>query len=262
MKYTPTLGYVLHSRRYRDTSLIVQCFTEVHGRLSVVAKGASRPKSPFRHTLQPGKLLTFAASGKTDLLTLTMAEEANTGVSAQLKLPTEHFFALAYLNELLLKSTANFDPHPELFADYQLTVAALTSQTSADSNRPEASIAWILRRFEYQLLTKLGLMSDVSMVVDTEASPSADPDQWYAYHPEMGLCSAGRYHPSVAPPISGEAIRCLLADQPLLDSAVESHQALKRLMRRLIDLAIPGELKSREVMRAAWQARQSDLPSP
>lgn len=263
MKYEASPGFVLHSRRYRDTSLIVQVFTREHGRLSVVAKGASRPKSPFRNILQPAKLLTIAASGKTDLLTLTLAEEStdawqadhlktstsavsNSAISStsQRSLSTHSFFALSYLNELLLKSTANFDPHPELFWDYQAAIAAFYQEG--------ASIAWILRRFEYQLLTKLGLMSDFSMVVDTGNVPGKD--SWYAYHPEIGLSSSGLYHPSVAPLISGAAIACLLTDTTLSESAVDDHQALKRLMRRLVDQAIPGGLKSREVIRAAWQA--------
>ena len=35
-------GYVLHSRMYRDTSLLLEVFTAQQGRVSLVARGARR----------------------------------------------------------------------------------------------------------------------------------------------------------------------------------------------------------------------------
>ena len=46
-------GYVLHSYPYRETSLILQVWTQKHGRLGLVAKGARRPKSATRSVLIP-----------------------------------------------------------------------------------------------------------------------------------------------------------------------------------------------------------------
>ena len=46
-------AYVLHSYPYRETSLILQAWTEKHGRVGLVAKGAKRPKSPARSVLVP-----------------------------------------------------------------------------------------------------------------------------------------------------------------------------------------------------------------
>jgi len=36
-------AYILHSRSFRETSLIVEAFTREHGRVAVVARGASPP---------------------------------------------------------------------------------------------------------------------------------------------------------------------------------------------------------------------------
>ena len=47
----PDRAYVLHSYPYRETSLILQLWTERHGRFGVVAKGARRPKSASRSVL-------------------------------------------------------------------------------------------------------------------------------------------------------------------------------------------------------------------
>ncbi|HIC27439.1 MAG TPA: DNA repair protein RecO, partial [Gammaproteobacteria bacterium] len=44
-KLTLEPSVVLHTRPYKETSLIVDLFTRNHGRVSVIAKGAQRPKS-------------------------------------------------------------------------------------------------------------------------------------------------------------------------------------------------------------------------
>ncbi|NOX38053.1 MAG: DNA repair protein RecO [Calditrichaeota bacterium] len=48
---TPAL--VIHTIRWSDSSKIVHLFSEKRGYLKVVAKGALRPKSPFRGLLEP-----------------------------------------------------------------------------------------------------------------------------------------------------------------------------------------------------------------
>jgi len=44
---------LLRSIPYSDSSLIVHCLTENHGRISLMARGARRAKSPFRASLMP-----------------------------------------------------------------------------------------------------------------------------------------------------------------------------------------------------------------
>src|SRR5262245_43511374 len=67
-----TTGLILRVRPLPETSLIVHWLTQDFGRLATVAKGARRPKSPFR-----GKLdlyyeadLSFLRSRRSDLHTL------------------------------------------------------------------------------------------------------------------------------------------------------------------------------------------------
>ena len=70
-----TLAILLRKTKLSDTSLIITWFTEGHGKLKTVAKGARRPKSPFA-----GKLdlffdaeIAFARSRKSELHTLREA---------------------------------------------------------------------------------------------------------------------------------------------------------------------------------------------
>ena len=45
-------GYVLHQRPYRESSALVEVFTESHGRVGLVARGVRSPKSRQRGDLQ------------------------------------------------------------------------------------------------------------------------------------------------------------------------------------------------------------------
>ena len=69
-------AYVLHSYPYRETSLILQAWTEKHGRMGLVAKGAKRPKSAARSLLVPFQPLVIDWFGKGELRTLKNAEPA------------------------------------------------------------------------------------------------------------------------------------------------------------------------------------------
>ena len=60
-------AFVLHTRAFKETSLLLDLLTENFGRINVVAKGARKPKSPLRSVLTPAALLSVSFSGKSDL---------------------------------------------------------------------------------------------------------------------------------------------------------------------------------------------------
>src|SRR5271157_2429312 len=66
-------GLVLRTRPLTETSLIVHWLTPTHGRLATAAKGAHRPKSPFRGKLDLFYLadFSFSRSRRSDLHTLS-----------------------------------------------------------------------------------------------------------------------------------------------------------------------------------------------
>ena len=100
-------AYVLHSYPYRETSLILQAWTEKHGRLGLVAKGARRPKSASRSLLVPFQPLVIDWFGRGELRTLKTAEPA----APATPLAGQALLSAFYLNELLLKLTTRDDPH-------------------------------------------------------------------------------------------------------------------------------------------------------
>jgi len=67
-------AFVLHTRLYRDSSLIVELLTQQHGRISAVARGARRAKSAMRGLLTPFLPLLVSWSGRSELVTLGKVE--------------------------------------------------------------------------------------------------------------------------------------------------------------------------------------------
>ena len=140
-------AYVLHTYPYRETSLILQAWTEHHGRFGLVAKGARRPKSSSRTLLVPFQPLVLSWFGRGELKTVKTAEPA----APVRPLAGPALFPAFYLNELLLKLTHRDDPHEGLFVAYDEAIAELRA-SAGDAK----SIEPILRRFEVRLLRELG----------------------------------------------------------------------------------------------------------
>ena len=147
-------AFVLHAQAYKETSLIVELFTRDHGRVSVVARGARRPRAALRGLLLPFQPLVLGWFGKTELKTLAHADWQG----ALPQLGGVPLLAGLYLNELLLRLTAREDPHPALFADYAATVRAIGPR----DGRQDMSA--LLRRFELRLLAELGY-ADASSIM-------------------------------------------------------------------------------------------------
>src|SRR3954453_10435098 len=120
-------GYVLHTYPYRETSLILQAWTEKHGRLGLVAKGARRPKSAMRAVLVPFQPLVMDWFGRSELKTLKTAEPS----APATPLAGQALLSAFYLNELLLKLTTREDPHEGLFAAYDEAITALRAMSLA-----------------------------------------------------------------------------------------------------------------------------------
>lgn len=157
-------AYVLHTRPYRDTSLLVEFFAEQTGRFTAVARGARQQKSAWRGVLQPFNLLIIDVVGKHELLTLRQAEATGhsqilTGIS---------LFCGFYLNELLMRVLIRADPYHELFKQYTLSLTQLSQQS------PEH----VLRIFEKRLLHYLGYGLHFAEAI---------AEQWYYYDPEHGI---------------------------------------------------------------------------
>lgn len=67
-------AFVLHSRPWSETSLMLDVFTEESGRVRLVAKGARSKRSNLKGALQPFTPLLLRYSGRGEVKTLRSAE--------------------------------------------------------------------------------------------------------------------------------------------------------------------------------------------
>lgn len=156
-----TTGIILRTRPLTETSLIVHWLTSELGRIATVAKGARRPKSPFR-----GKLdlfyraeLSFARSRRSDLHTLREATLMET--HAALRRDLGHLQQASYATALIEMTTEAETPLPEI---YELLNAFL-GELPQHPAQPMTVFA-----FEMKLLRELGQTPDLQA---TPLSPGA-----------------------------------------------------------------------------------------
>ena len=215
-------GYVLHSREYRDTSRILEVFTQRHGRLTLFARGARGPKSKLASLLMPFRALLLSWSGRGDAAQLTSSEPhvENT------PLPSRQVMSGFYLNELIMTLITRHDPQPALFDDYAEALRRLASDAT-----PEP----VLRIFEKRLLVHLGYGVEFAVQAGT----------YYRFHVGEGLSEVREDAPGA---YSG---RCLLALQAEDLRDGETLDAARRLLRQALDHCLEGrELRTRTVARS------------
>ncbi len=228
-------AYILHSRPYRDSSLILEAFSESHGRMGMVARGARAPRSRQRALLQPFQPLLLSWSGGGEMATLTAAE----GMAGMIPLQGNGLFSGFYVNELMVRLLHRNDPHPELFACY----AQLLSQLAGPDN-----LEVPLRIFEIQLLEWLGY--GLQLGHDAESGEPLQAQWVYDYQLDRGPV---RWHgePERGVKLSGGSLLAMALhdfSQPLV------RREAKRLTRVILDQLLGHRpLKTREVLQQMSQ---------
>lgn len=147
---------VLRIVEFSETSCIVTLFSREFGKLSALAKGARRPKSPFEAALDLLSLVRVVflrkSSDSLDLLTEAKLERRFRAATRDLS----RLYAGYYVAELLRDLTHPSDPHPPLFTAADDTLAAIDSDTD---------VATSVLRFELTLLRELGHLPSLDVCV-------------------------------------------------------------------------------------------------
>ena len=217
-KQTGQAVYVLHTYPFKETSLVVELFSQQFGRIAAVAKGARRPHSAMRGMLQSFQMLSGAWSGKNELKTLHSLDW-NAGLAL---IKGEALMCGFYMNELLLRLLPKEDAHENLFEYYANSLQTLSNG---------ADLATTLRRFELKLLQEMGYA--VPLLQD-ENDMAIEADKTYRYEAEFGACDLKAVNIVMRKNgvhLSGKTMLDMARDN-YADSATQSQS--KQLMRYLI----------------------------
>jgi DNA repair protein RecO (recombination protein O) len=223
------VAFVLHSYPYRETSLVVEAFTKAHGRMSVIARGARRPRSALRGSLLSFQPLLLTWSGRSELRTLHKVEWEG----GLLALKGNALMCGFYLNELIIKLLPREAPHEQLFADYRGSLERLATGVQR---------AVTLRQFEKRLLKEIGYALILDYDAETGTPIRAEID--YSYSIERGPVA-----------LNGSDDVLKIAGTTLLDLSQDDYsnpvtlQQGRALMRWLINHHLNGQsLHTRQLL--------------
>lgn len=224
------LAYLLHLRPYRDTSAIVELFTENYGRIALVARGVRSSKNAKRQLLIPFHALLVSFQGARDLKLLTHMESAQ----SHYFFTGKRLFSALYLNELIVRLLPEMDAHPQLFANYQVALEALHKDEDLEP---------LLRRFEFLLLQELGYS-----ISFTHQANHVDPiiaEAFYACDREQGFFEIDPANGSYQLSIKGEDMLAIAQGDY---QKLSSRKAAKALSRYLLKPLLGNKpLRSREL---------------
>lgn len=219
--------FLLHQRSYGETSIIADVFTQKSGKISLIAKGAKKPKSKFFGYLVPFQKLKITYSGRSELKTLTsidrdLASNSNTFSKVS--------YSLLYINELLMKLLPKDAKHEELFVLYDEFLKKINK-----NNNLEIS----LRHFELDLLDMLGYGFDYDSEIDSNEPIEAELS--YVFVSERG------FRKSNSSSFKGKDILSIkkrkLEDVPL--------KYLKEITTKAIGICLEGkDLTSRKIFKS------------
>lgn len=210
-----SLGYVLRTRPYSDTRVIVDVFTQDAGRFACMSRPAKLRGKVQRGHLQAFRLLQLNWDGRGELSRLTQTDER-----LRHRVPGSHLLYGLYLNELVLKLIQPHSSLDQLFTHYQHSLHSLTQS--------EAPMTAVMQ-FELALLEALG--HSINLWHDDMHGEAVVAEHRYHYHLGAGLLPAVASSEAVSGvPVEGELLVTLRENEALSLGQV---QDLRRFLDRL-----------------------------
>ena len=231
-----SFAYVLNRRPFRDSSLLLDIFSEDFGRICCVARPAKKRGKVVKGHTEPFKYLNIQWIGKGDVQTLTEADERG-----RHSIPASELMVGLYMNELILMFIQPHEAHPELFNAYKYTLHKI-----GDSQINQQ----ILMRFELFLLQSLDYSMTVNMNSE-EQKNLLNSKAYFYFSKEEGLLleqeGSLNTRPYQMPKILISA-ELLLALQDI-QNMQESHWKELRIFLDKVFLALaPRSINSRKLL--------------
>ncbi|MFL0799107.1 MAG: DNA repair protein RecO [Agarilytica sp.] len=145
-------AFLIHSRKYTDSRILVELLTRDYGRVSAVLRQGGKSRRQIK--IQPFTPLLVSWKGSGGLKTVTYNEMSG----AAIHLLSDNLFCGMYLNELLLRCLPQEDACEAVYSLYYKTVSAISI---LDFDSEQADVEAALRVFEFTLLGELGFGIDM-----------------------------------------------------------------------------------------------------
>ena len=219
--------FLLHQRSYGETSIIAEVFTRNLGKMSIIARGAKKPKSKFFGYLVPFSKLKITFSGRSELKTLTNIDRDLSLTNTYL---SRKSYSLLYINELMIKLLPKDAEHKPLFDLYSKFIQDSVNEEKMD---------YLLRNFELDLLEMLGYGINFHADINNEEEIKLNKN--YIFVAESGFMASDN-----AKDFSGEDI-IKIRERNFADISTKK---LKQLTQATIMFCLEGkDLNSRQIFR-------------
>ena len=166
-----SVAWLLHSRPYKERSVIADFLVQDIGRVAMVVQGVRQTKSKIAPLVQPFNRVLVSWRGRSELKTLTSVE-----LSRSFHLAGSSLYCGLYVNELLLRAFLPGQSQDGLLDMYEATIGQLSV-----NEQPQPALRW----FELSLLELTGYLPDLCS--ETVSGQSIQPDCYYRLLPEQGL---------------------------------------------------------------------------
>ncbi len=153
-------AFLIHSRKYTDSRIIIELLTRDFGRVSGVLRQGG--KTGRQAKIQAFTPLLVNWKGNGALKTVTHKET----LEAPVHLLSGNLFCGLYLNELLLRSLPLEDNCESVYQLYHKTISLISS---FDYEKEQSCVEVALRTFEFTLLAELGFGVDFYSDIEQQA---------------------------------------------------------------------------------------------
>lgn len=245
MSRTPefTEAYVLRKTDYKESDRILTLYTRMHGKISVLARGARKSSKRFSGPLEPFILLSIAVlpalpGRKLRELSESTLMDAAFGISKSMA----RLGAASFAVEMFRESIPEESPDSALFDLLQM---ALTLMGNLDGRALQKTAA----AFELKLLSGIGIA--VSLSVCTACGTSVPPGKSAYFHPSRGgvVCTACGGGPMLLTAPTIAAMRAFV-DMPLQNAgavplADDDERQMERALLSFVEHHLAGPLLTR-----------------
>ena len=219
-------SFIIHARKYRETSMIYDVLTEEHGLISILAKGIKSKKDGF--ILQPFRELQLSYTDRA-LPILTKYEI----ISSYLEASNKFMLESLYFNELIYRFIPKNEP---LISLYNLYKEHLEYMNTTSDNR-----LIILLRFEIIFLREIGYEIHLSYPSDYVI----DEENLFYYDYESGFKETKK-NTEYINIITGSSLKKLLNNQL---TSIQEKKVLRNIIKDIFkNLAGSKSIKSYDIL--------------